>query len=111
MPTRNLRRPLAALIGFLFLSAVYLFAFPQTNLFYGVMVILHVLAGILTCLLLVPLLWTLYKEGNLSRELEWLVLPAGALLGIFLIFKGTRRADWNWLYAHIVLSTMAVGLL
>jgi Flp pilus assembly protein TadD len=107
----KLKRLLSALVGFLFLSAVYLFAFPQTNLAYGLVVILHVLLGILTSVLLVPYLWRLYREGRLLAEAEWLVLTIGAVLGLYLIHKGTRRADWNWAYAHIVFSLIPVAVL
>jgi tetratricopeptide (TPR) repeat protein len=107
----KLKRTLSVLVGFLFLSAVYLFAFPQTNLVYGVIVILHVLVGALTSVLLVVQIAQLYRAGRLLAEAEWLILTIGAVLGLYLIHKGTRRADWDWAYAHIIFSLIPVGVL
>jgi Flp pilus assembly protein TadD len=107
----KLKQTLSGFVGFLFLSAVYLFAFPQTNLAYGVVVMLHVAVGAITSVLLVVYVAQLYRAGRLFAEAEWLVLTIGAILGLYLIHKGTRRADWNWLYAHIVFSLIPVAVL
>jgi 4-amino-4-deoxy-L-arabinose transferase-like glycosyltransferase len=39
-------RALALLIGFLAVSAAYLYAFPQANVFYAGVVLLHAIAGV-----------------------------------------------------------------
>ncbi len=38
-------------------------------------------------------------------------LPRVQSLGLVLIKTGTPRSEWNWLYAHIVVSLAAVGVL
>ena len=40
-----------------------------------------------------------------------LLIAAGAVLGLILIKTGTPRAEWNWLYLHIVISLVGVGVL
>jgi hypothetical protein len=87
----KLKQTLSVFVGFLFLSAVYLFAFPQTNLVYGVVVMLHVAVGAITSVLLVVYLAQLYRAGRLLAEAEWLILTMGAVLGLYLIHKGTPR--------------------
>jgi len=47
----SVNRSLAVLIGFLAVSAIYLYAFPQANVFYAVVVFLHVLAGVAASIL------------------------------------------------------------
>ena len=39
-------RALPPMLAFLFLSAIYLYAFPQSNVFYAGIVLLHAFAGI-----------------------------------------------------------------
>ena len=45
---RNLigRQALPWLLAFLFASAIYLYAYPQANVFYAGIVLCHVLAGV-----------------------------------------------------------------
>ena len=38
-------------------------------------------------------------------------MAAGAVLGLILIKTGTPRTEWKWLYFHIVISLVGVGLL
>ena len=59
-------------VAFLAASAVYLYGFPQPNLFYAVVVLLHLAAGIVATLLLLPLLGRLLREG--TRVGEYLLL-------------------------------------
>ena len=73
-------------------SALYLYPFPQANLVYPVGVAIHGLAGILATVLLALLLWPLIREGNLIWKAGWLLLAAGAALGILLVFKGTPHS-------------------
>jgi len=110
-PQKSLHSWLPALIIFLFISAAYLFAFPQANIFYAAVVLLHVGAGILTSILLLPFLRRILGEANRATAIGWILLGAGALLGLILIYKGTRRADWNWLYLHIFLCLAGIGIL
>ena len=113
MPTsRGLAgRALSWLVFFLTVSAAYLYAFPQPNLFYAGVVLLHAAAGLLAVILLIPALFRRIRPGSLTSQLGWLLIGAGAVLGLILIKTGTPRTEWNNLYLHIVISLAGVGLL
>ncbi len=67
------------------LSAAYLYGYPSATISYGVLDFLHIAAGlILSVLLAVYLLRKLRGESFLAR-LGWILLSAGAVLGILLI--------------------------
>jgi Flp pilus assembly protein TadD len=104
-------RALAGLLIFLFFSAIYLYAFPQPNVFYAVVVLLHAGAGVIASVLLAVFFFRLLRNGNIVSGLGWIFVTAGAILGLVLIRIGTPRYEWNWLYLHIVLSVAGVGLL
>jgi Flp pilus assembly protein TadD len=104
-------RTLSWLLPFLVISAAYLYAFPQPNIFYAVIVLLHALAGVIATILLIPLLIRLLRDGSFLARAGWLLVAAGAILGIILIKTGTARAEWNWLYLHILISLAGVALL
>ncbi|MBV8477484.1 MAG: tetratricopeptide repeat protein [Acidobacteria bacterium] len=103
-------RWLTALIVFLFVSAVYLFALPQPNLLYAAMVLLHVLAGLVASVLLIPILVTGFRSGCYSSFFPSGLLAAGATVGIVLIYTGTARQEWNWLYLHVALCLVALAI-
>ena len=105
------RVKLWVLAAILFLSALYLYLFPAPNLTYVSVVLLHVGLGVIAAGFLVPKLLTIAREKSLYRDLGWLVFAAAAILGLVLIFIGTIRSHWNWMYAHVVLSFVAVALL
>jgi Flp pilus assembly protein TadD len=105
------RRVLSWLLPFLVISAAYLYAFPQPNIFYAIVVLLHALAGVIAAILIIPLLIRLLRDGSFLARAGWLLVGAGAILGIILIKTGTARAEWNWLYLHIVISLVGVALL
>ena len=86
-------RALSWLLAFLFLSAVYLYAFPQTNVFYAVVVLLHVLVGLLLSLYLLVFLFRLLRDGSWMARLGWLLVAGSAGLGIVLIKIGALRAE------------------
>ncbi len=94
------QRVISGLLVFLSLSAVYLYAFPQTNLIYPIVVLLHAMAGVVaTGMLLI----------FLSRRLRQEV--AGGILGLVLLKTGTPRSEWNWLYSHILISSVGIAIL
>src|SRR5262245_46861227 len=97
-------RALRALIAFLTVSAIYLYAFPQANVFYAVIVLLHAMAGTLAMIWLVVFLWRQLRDGPVLSSIGWILLTLGGVLGIALIRLGTSREHWNWLYAHLTLS-------
>ena len=105
------QRALAWLLAFLTVSAGYLYAFPQPNLFYAVIVLLHALAGVIATFLLLILLARRLGSQNLASRLGWILLAGGALVGLILIKTGTPRAQWNLMYVHIALSLAGVGVL
>ncbi|HEV2117031.1 MAG TPA: tetratricopeptide repeat protein [Terriglobales bacterium] len=102
---------LFGLLLFLAASAAYLYPFPQPNVVYAGVVLLHTVAGVVFATLLVPFLWRRLRAQSFTGKAGWLLLTAGAAIGIALIYTGTPRADWDWLYLHIVLVLAAVALL
>jgi Flp pilus assembly protein TadD len=105
------RRALAPLLVFLFLSAIYLYGFPQPNVFYAVIVLLHAIAGTIATAYLLIFLFRLLRESSWILRLGWLLTLAAGILGLVLIKIGTLRAEWNWLYLHIVLALAGAGIL
>ena len=113
MPTPGgiIGRILSWLVVFLAISAAYLFTFPQANVFYAGVVLLHAIGGAVAAALLVPSLLRLLRTGSLTSRAGWLLLAIGAVVGIVLIKTGTSRTEWNKLYLHIVVSVAGVALL
>jgi tetratricopeptide (TPR) repeat protein len=96
---------------FLSASALYLYAFPQTNLSYAAVVLAHTGAGALAAVLLFPFLRRFLRAQSLMGRVGWLLFLAGTVLGVILIYTGTSRPQWNWLYAHMVVSVAAAAFL
>jgi cytochrome c-type biogenesis protein CcmH/NrfG len=105
------RRVLPGLLVFLFISAAYLYTFPQPNVFYAVIVLLHAVAGVIASVLLAFSFYRLLRNGNPASRLGWILMTGGAIPGLILIKIGTPRAEWNWLYVHILLSLAGAGIL
>src|SRR6202023_732821 len=99
------------LLVFLVVSAAYLYTFPQPNVFYAAVVLLHALGGVVAPILLARTLIQLLRSGDVLSRTGWLLIAAGAILGLLLIKTGTARTEWKWLYLHIVISLAGVGLL
>ncbi len=104
-------RGFSGLLVFLLVSAAYLYTFPQTNIFYALVVLLHAIAGVITALLLAVFLFRLVRNGSLTARLGWALLAGGAIVGLILVKTGTPRVQWNLLYAHILLSLAGVGII
>ncbi len=102
---------LSWLLPFLVVSAAYLYTFPQPNIFYAVVVLLHASGGVITAILLLVALFRLLRNGSFLARAGWLLLAAGAVFGLILIKTGAPRTEWKWLYFHILLSLFAAGLL
>jgi cytochrome c-type biogenesis protein CcmH/NrfG len=103
-------RTLPGLLAFLFVSAAYLYTFPQPDVFYAAVVLLHAVAGSITALLLAVGLLRLLRDGSVASRLGWVLLAAGAIVGLVLIKTGTPRGQWNLLYAHLLLSLAGSGI-
>jgi len=102
---------LVAGLGFLLISAIYLYAFPQPNVFYAIVVLLHALIGVITTILLATFVYRFLREASTISRVGWFLVSAGSVVGLILIKTGTPRADWNLLYSHILLSIAGVGIL
>jgi hypothetical protein len=84
-------RILSWLIAFLAISAAYLYTFPQANIFYAVVVLLHAAGGVLAAIFLLPMLFRLLRSGTLAARAGWLLIAAGAVIGV--ILAGTPRQN------------------
>jgi len=104
-------RALTWLLTLLSASAAYLYTFPQPDVFYAGVVLLHALAGVFAALLLLLFLSRRLRSCNLASRLGWILLTAGALVGLILIKTGTPRSQWNLMYVHIALSLAGLGVL
>src|SRR6476469_8865425 len=95
---RNLggRRALPWLLAFLFVSAIYLYAFPQANVFYAGVVLCHVLAGVVASIYLLFFLFHILRQSSIIVRLGWILITASAGFGLVLIRLGASRAEWNW---------------
>src|SRR5262249_43920197 len=102
---------LTVLVVVLFVSSLYLYLFPAPNLTYVGVVLLHAGLGIAAVGFLVPRVYAAIRAKSFYSDLGWLLLAAGAIVGVVLLFIGTIRAHWTWMYAHVVLSFAAVALL
>src|SRR5229473_3113119 len=104
-------RTLSWLLAFLAISAAYLYTFPQPTILYAGVVLAHTLGGVVAAILLALTLFRRLREGSLVARAGWLLVAAGAVFGIILIKTGTSRPEWKWLYLHITISLVGVGLL
>ncbi len=108
-PSTN--RALLLLIGFLAVSAVYLYAFPQANVFYAGVVLLHALAGVVASVWLLFWLVRRWLQGEPLVRIGMVFLLLGAIPGLVLIYTGALRTEWTLVYVHIAVSFLGVGLI
>jgi Flp pilus assembly protein TadD len=87
-------------------SAVYLYGFPSATITYGVIVLFHAAAGLVLSVLLLLFLIKLLRTGAAIARLGWLLLSAGAVIGVALIYVGTPNRLKGWLFAHIGLCVV-----
>src|SRR5258708_14159329 len=103
-PTRSsVNRALPQLIGFLVVSAVYLYAFPQANLFYAGVVLLHAIAGVVaSALLLLWLIRSLFlRQGEPLVPLGMIFLFLAAIPALALIYTAALRTESPLSYIHL----------
>ena len=92
-------------------TGVYLYAYPTATIVYASSVLLHTGVGVLLTLgLSVYVVRGLWSERLLAR-FGWLLLAAGAVLGVALVYLGTPHRSKAWLYAHIVICSVGAVLL
>ena len=103
-------RLLSRLLAFLFISAAYLYAFPQPNVVYAGVVVLHLAAGAAAIVFLPRAVWNAVRNRSVVEALGRVLLLGGGAVGLALVYTGTPRSDWNLLYAHIVLSLLGIGI-
>src|SRR4030081_980428 len=104
-------RVLPMLIGFLVGSAIYLYAFPQANVFYAGVVLLHALAGVVAAVLLLVWLARSWRRGEPLVRAGMVFLFLGAIPGLALIYTGALRTHWTLVYIHIGVSFLGAGLI
>src|SRR6266849_6056885 len=109
----SVNRVLPPLIGFLFASAIYLYAFSQANVFYAGVVLLHAIAGVVaSVLLLLCLIRSLFlRQGEPLVRVGMILLFLGAIPGLVLIYIGALRTHWTLVYIHIGVSFLGAGLI
>jgi Tfp pilus assembly protein PilF len=104
-------RALSSLIGFLVLSAVYLYAYPQANVLYAVIVLLHAVAGVVASFWLLLWLVRSWRKGEPLVRAGMVFLFGGAMLGLVLLYTGALSTERRNLYLHIGLSFLGAGLI
>ncbi|HEY6302142.1 MAG TPA: tetratricopeptide repeat protein [Terriglobales bacterium] len=106
-----MNRAVSLLIGFLAVSAVYLYAFPQANVFYAGVVLLHAVAGAVASVWLVLWLVGSWRQGEPLVRVGMVFLFLGAIPGLALIYTGALRSEWTLVYVHLGLSFLGASLL
>ncbi len=104
-------RALPRLLIFLFLSAIYLYSFPQANVFYAIIVLLHACVGLVASAYLAVFAFRIFRDSSVVSRFGWLCIGFAAMLGIVLIKTGTSRPEWNLVYLHIGLALAGSGIL
>src|SRR5271169_2771414 len=106
-----MNRALSLLIGFLVVSAIYLYAFPQANVFYAGVVLLHVVAGVVASVWLLFWLVGSWRRGEPLVRVGMVFLFLGAIPGLALIYTGALRSEWTLVYVHLGVSFIGAGLI
>src|SRR5271170_2432659 len=88
-------------LAILFLTAAYVYAWPSANVPYFAAIVIHLVTGIAFLILLTIGLVPILRNSPVASRIGWILLAFGGVLGIVLVFTGTRRAEWPLLYIHI----------
>ena len=97
----RMKRLVDICLALLFLTAVYVYAWPSANVPYFGAIVMHLIAGIAFLILLTARLLPILRNSSIASRIGWILLAFGGVLGIVLVFTGTRRAEWPLLYVHI----------
>src|ERR1700691_4665899 len=96
-----MNRALSLLIGFLLVSAIYLYTFPQANFLYAGVVLLHALAGIVLSAWLLWWLLRSWRQSDFLLRAGMVLLFLGAIPGLVLLYTGALRPEWNLVFVHM----------
>src|ERR1700727_1112411 len=96
-----MKRLVHVCLAILFLTAAYVYAWPSANVPYFAAIVLHLFTGIAFLILLTFVLLPILRISSITSRIGWILLAFGGVLGIVLVFTGTRRAEWPLLYIHI----------
>src|SRR5437660_12325218 len=102
-------RAFSALLVFLVVSATYLYTFPQPNICYAVIVLLHATTGVVAAVVLAIFFFRLLRNGSFAARGGWGLLVRGAVSGIVLFKAGTLGVVCNWLYVDLLVSVAGGG--
>src|SRR5271156_6545559 len=96
-----MKRLIHVSLAILFLTAAYVYAWPSANVPYFAAIVIHLLTGMAFLVLLAIGLLPMLRNIPVASRIGWILLAFGGVLGIVLIFTGTRPAEWPLLYIHI----------
>src|SRR5207244_11993988 len=74
-------REFSALLVFLVVSATYLYTFPQPNIFYAVIVLLHATTGVVAAVRLAIFFFRLLRNGSFGARAGWVLVGGGGVIG------------------------------
>ncbi len=107
----RLRSLLGALIAALSLSALYLYALPSPSVAYVGVVLVHAVLGVVALLAFAVYMARSWRGWSRADWAGWAAFAVAGILGAVLLWLGTARPQWRWLYAHEIISVIAVVLL
>jgi Tfp pilus assembly protein PilF len=96
-----MKRLRSRLLAVLFLTAAYVFVWPAANVPYFAAVLLHLAAGLVLVVVLALSLRSILPAASPAQRIGWPLLALGGVLGLILVFTGTRKSDWPLLFAHV----------
>jgi len=88
------------------LSGALLYVYPASTILIAAVFYLHLAAGVVLLLLLLPALAGILRHFNFEERLGWTLIAFGGLLGVALMFTGAARPFRALLYAHIIASML-----
>jgi len=96
---------------FLLATGAILYIFPYATVLVAGVFYLHVLAGVLLLLVLIPTLGRVLRSRRIEERLGWTLIVFGGLLGVALMFTGGARPFHALIYTHVVASLLGIVLL
>jgi tetratricopeptide (TPR) repeat protein len=103
------QRLLSLLVILLFVSAIYLYVFPQANVPYAGAVLAHTFVGVLALAWLIFMLPAAWLRSSTAEKAGLLLTLVGGTLGVILIRVGTSRPEFKIFYGHILVCLAGVA--